>query len=299
MRNLVLIHGRSQQLRDAAELKNEWMGALQAGLEGVSANLTIPNEKVRFPYYGQTLFELLGDSDTKATDVVVKGHGSEPDPVEQSFIAEAITDVKNTLGISEADIIAAADDPDQIQKDVQNWPWVLAALRVIDRIPGLSAATILLVTRDVYRYMRHPGTQMVIDDGVRNAFDVGKESVVVGHSLGSVVAYNIMKSEGVKHQWTVPTFITVGSPLGVTAIAQLLKPLGWPPCVGDWFNAYDDQDVVSLHSLDHKYFPVTPEIENYSKVKNVTPNKHGITGYLADPVVASRIRAALLEGAPG
>ncbi|MFG2988275.1 hypothetical protein ACGFZK_03010 [Streptomyces sp. NPDC048257] len=299
MRKLVLIHGRSQQLKDAAKLKQEWVDALHAGLRSADADLDIPDEQIRFPYYGQTLYELVTNSTVKAADVVVKGNVSS---VEQDFIGAALNDVVASAGISEEDILAAAEDPSQISKDVQNLPWVLAALRAIDRVPGLSAVSIALATRDVYRYVRNPGIQVVIEDGVRQAFTARREveeSVVVAHSLGSVIAYSMLKREGKMHQWKVPALITVGSPLGINAIHRLLSPIGRPDCLGDWYNAYDNQDVVALHPLDDVYFPVTPGIENYDQVKNPTPNKHGISGYLGDPIVARRIRDALLDGAPG
>ena len=84
--------------------------------------------------------------------------------------------------------------------------------------------------------------------------------------------------------------MTVGSPLGIRAIKErIAKPLRVPSCVKSWFNAYDDRDVVALVGLDARNFPVTPLIENKSDVKNFTENRHGIAGYLADPIVARNI----------
>ena len=69
----------------------------------------------------------------------------------------------------------------------------------------------------------------------------------------------------------------------------LSTPLRSPACVHHWFNAYDDRDVVALSALDTRGFNVTPAIENKRDVMNFTNNRHGITGYLADPVVAAKI----------
>jgi hypothetical protein len=41
--------------------------------------------------------------------------------------------------------------------------------------------------------------------------------------------------------------------------------------------------------LDAKNFDVAPPIENKRDVMNFTDNRHGIAGYLADPVVAAKI----------
>jgi hypothetical protein len=55
--------------------------------------------------------------------------------------------------------------------------------------------------------------------------------------------------------------------------------------------------VVALYPLDPKNFPIdpaVPAIENKRDVDNDTDNRHGISGYLGDPVVARRIHDALI-----
>jgi len=46
---------------------------------------------------------------------------------------------------------------------------------------------------------------------------------------------------------------------------------------------------MALLALDARNFDVDPPIENKSDVKNFTDNRHGIAGYLADPVVARKL----------
>lgn len=87
--------------------------------------------------------------------------------------------------------------------------------------------------------------------------------------------------------------VTLGSPLAVTAIRNALRPIGHPSCAPAWFNPTDPRDVVALYPLQTQRFGVDPEIENKTDVHNETPNRHGIAGYLGDPVVAQRIHAAL------
>ena len=175
-----------------------------------------------------------------------------------------------------------------------NWEWVQAMVAAIDRhVPGASGAGIAIATRDVYQYLRNPGIRDVIETGVRAALPNGAEAVVVGHSLGTVVSYNLLRREGSTQGWQVPLYVTVGSPLAVTAIARALRPNRHPECVGHWFNAMDEADVVSLYPLDVTHFDIDPAIENKTDVRNRTPNRHGISGYLSDPEVAKRIHGAL------
>ncbi|MFD9038710.1 hypothetical protein [Streptomyces bottropensis] len=294
MRQLVLVHGRSQQFKDADDLKHQWIDALHKGLADAGIDAAVPKDRIRFPYYGNTLHHLSNSLPGNAPDVIIKGYG-EMASGEKEFIAQMVADAVEQLGIQEEDIRAATEQPGTIEKGFQNWPWVIAAMRVIEKSPGLAGASLELVTRDVFRYLRFPGIQTMIEDGVQQALTPDEEHVVVAHSLGTVIAYNLLKRKAHELNWKVPTFITLGSPLAVRPIAQALRPTSRPHGVRDWFNAFDPQDCVALHPLDNDHFPAHPEIENYSQMRNGTPNHHGITGYLEHSVVARRIHDALLQ----
>jgi hypothetical protein len=109
------------------------------------------------------------------------------------------------------------------------------------------------------------------------------------------VAYSLINREGDALGWAVPLFVTVGSPLAVTAIKKRLAPIKHPQCVRSWFNARDKKDVVALYPLDKSHFAVRPEIENKNDLENLTGNRHGIVGYLGDLAVARKIYDALTE----
>jgi hypothetical protein len=51
MRELVFIHGRSQQHKDAAALKSEWISSLVDGLKKSSLSLPIAESAIHFPYF--------------------------------------------------------------------------------------------------------------------------------------------------------------------------------------------------------------------------------------------------------
>ena len=70
---------------------------------------------------------------------------------------------------------------------------------------------------------------------------------------------------------------------------KLDKPLRHTACAKTWFNAYGNRDVVALVALDTASFDVSPSIEKKADVDNFTDNRHGIAGYLSDPVVAAKI----------
>jgi hypothetical protein len=292
MKQLVFIHGRSQQNKDASALKKEWLEAWQSGLKKNGLSMPIEESDIRFPYYGQTLYDLAeGASLDEAAAIVIKGLNN--DDAQKKFIREVLSLVEDRTGITQ-DQILEVTGKDVLDKGVLNWEWVQGVLKAIDRfVPLASGTSIALATNDVYQYLDNISIRETIENGVRDALKPGVPTIVVSHSLGTIVSYNLLRREGEKLGLAVPLFVTLGSPLAVTAIRKKLAPNAHPVCVDHWFNAMDERDVVALYPLDKQHFPVTPEIENKLDIDNPTTNRHGISGYLSDPVVAKRIYDAL------
>jgi hypothetical protein len=291
-RQLVFVHGRSQEHRDAAALKAEWVEAWKQGLAKNGLALPISDEEIRFPYYGQTLFDLVNGAPGGAmSDVIVRGEDLNEN--EARFIGDFVLELQSQCGITDLQVQELAAET-MIERGPLNWKWVRLVLQALDtHVPGASSTSISLAPRDVYQYLRNPGHRDVIDTGVRRALTPGVETVVVGHSLGSVVSYNLLRRDGRDLGWKVPLYVTLGSPLAVTAVRDALRPVAHPGCVTKWWNALDSRDIVALYPLDAPRFAVTPTIENRTDVDNPTENRHGISGYLSDPVVAKRIYDAL------
>ncbi|HEX5812011.1 MAG TPA: hypothetical protein VFY38_07935 [Pseudonocardia sp.] len=285
MRQLVLVHGRSRHRKDAAALKAEWLDALHSGLAAAGLTLPIPESEVRFPYYGDTLDALTNGSTEPLSEIIVH----ETDAQRAAFLRAVFLEVARECGICDADIAAEAG-PGVAEPDPD---WFRALLHLLDRSTLAGSASIALFTDDVHRYLTHIDVRDVIDSEVRAAVTPGVETVVVGHSLGSVVTYRLLRKEGVALGWRVPLYVTVGSPLGVGAIRERLAPIAHPTCATRWFNAADRRDAVALHPLDGAHFAVEPAIENKTDVHNTTADRHGIRGYLTDPEVACRIHRAL------
>lgn len=283
---LVLIHGRSQQGLDPVALKKDWIDALVTELK--ANKLALPSDiEVEFPYYGDALDEFVKQSKLpRASEIHSRGSDQQDDFL--AFQSEVANELAQKTGVTDAEINAEYGDNPKVRGPL-NWEWVQAILQAIDKHGGgMSKGAIEEFTRDVYLYLTSQAVRDAIDDIAEKSFDE-TPMIVVGHSLGSVVAYNVLK----KTRRTVPLLITVGSPLGIRAIRTPLAPIAFPNGVKHWFNAYDTRDVVALNPLDTANFAVNPPIENYSGVKNPTSNRHGISGYLGDKVVASRIFKAL------
>jgi hypothetical protein len=292
-RQLVFIHGRSQEGRDGRVLKGEWIAALRDGLAKSGLELPITEDDVRFPYYGDTLMQLVaGGSSDEVAKVIVQG--TDLNQEERAFIGAILDEIRREKGIADEQI-AEFSDNQVIQQSPLNWEWVQSTLKAIDKyLPFGSDGSIALFTWDVYQYLRNLGIRNTIEIGIRQAMKPDVPTVVVSHSLGTVVSYNLLRREGRKNRWVIPLYVTLGSPLAITAIKKNLAPNKHPECVGKWFNAMDERDVVALYPLGSQSFPIDPEIENKTDVDNHTSNRHGIEGYLDDKVVAKRIYDALV-----
>jgi hypothetical protein len=290
-RQLVMVHGRAQEGKDSVALKAEWIAALREGLAKSSLALPIAEQDIRFPYYGDTLHDLVKGSAHPA-EVIVRGDGA--GDAEREFIRSVLEEARVAAGITEEQLREVAGAA-VVARGPQNWEWFQGILTAFDRfVPGGSGAGIAIATYDVYQYLKNAGVRDTIEQGVRAALTPGLATVVVGHSLGTVVSYNLLRRDGAAMNWVVPLYVTLGSPLGVSAIRKSLRPIQHPRCVTKWYNAMDKRDVVALYPLDPKNFDVDPAIENHTSVRNETPNRHGISGYLNDADVARRVYDALV-----
>ncbi|SFU00377.1 hypothetical protein [Paraburkholderia aspalathi] len=289
-KRLVFVHGRSQEGKDQATLKEQWIDAWQSGLEKSGLRMPIAPSDIVFPYYGDVLYDLTNPKED--VDVILKGANGNQNQMDferdmlEELCAAAVTDEE----------VAREMNAPTIEKGFRDWGWLRAALRLLDVTPGVSGLTLSQVTRDVYSYLCNPGVRDSIDDIVKREIRNGEEFVLVGHSLGTVVTYNLLRSDAEGLGWQVPLHVTLGSPLAVQRIRQALRPLKRPSLIKSWFNARDKADIVALRELDSINFPAPEgsiEIENSSAVDNWTDNHHGIVGYLDDSGVAKRIYDAL------
>ena len=285
-KRVLFVHGRAQQALDPVRLQAAWVDALRRGIG--AARRTMPTVEFAFPYYGDTLDRFTRDVAIPLTSEMTTRGG----PLQDEFLvfqAEFAEAVRQRSGVTDAQIDAQYGSNPRTRGPL-NWEWVQAILRAIDiNSGGVAATTLELFTRDVFLYCSRAGVRDQIDQIVASQL-TEEPTVVVGHSLGSLVAYSVLRTD--RRRLQVPVFVTVGSPLGVRSVRDHFRPLSRPP-IDQWFNAYDPRDVVALYPLDGDNFPIQPAIQNHGAVNNHTDNRHGIDGYLDDVTVAGWIVNAL------
>ena len=122
---LIMVHGRSQEGKDPAALKKDWLDALAYGL--ARANRTLPTmTTVEFPFFGDDLAQLVKATNTPLSgDVHAKGTATDN---EQELRGEILMDIAASVGLTEADIAREFAGKPQ-EKGPQNWEWVQSGQR--------------------------------------------------------------------------------------------------------------------------------------------------------------------------
>jgi hypothetical protein len=142
---------------------------------------------------------------------------------------------------------------------------------------------------DVYAYF-FGGAGDAMRDRLRSTLaGVDGPVVVIAHSLGSIIAYDVLREAGPARD--IPLLVTVGSPLGVTEIQDLVTtPLRVPDGVTAWRNVADGRDLVALdRTIRPEYAPADRTTDFL--VVNDSENHHGIRQYLSTAPVRDAVHA--------
>ncbi|MER7050264.1 alpha/beta hydrolase family protein [Streptomyces jumonjinensis] len=126
---------------------------------------------------------------------------------------------------------------------------------------------------------------------VLDGLDKDVRLVVIGHSLGSVIAYDVLA----EREQRTDLFLTLGSPLAIAEIQDhLIRPPAVPVGVRAWRNASDLRDLVAL---DHTIRTAYPPAERVADllVTNDSRNHHGISAYLGSRGVRELVHGILAD----
>jgi hypothetical protein len=287
MMQLVFVHGMRQEHKVAAVLKNEWEKALASAWN--AAGLTAPLYSLEMPFYGDVLNDLVEEVRGKKSAAIVGRGDAEPGTF-TSLEEDIIREMAAKEGITDLEVRGELSQ-EVVARGPANWEWVQGLARVLERkVPGLSGLGLGWV-RQVDGYLTRPHIQQAVDGIVEPSLLRGR-TVVVAHSLGTIVAYRLLRKAG--NAANIPLFVTVGSPLAIATVKQHIRPpsLQRPLGVTNWLNGTDERDYVALYSrLDRNSF--AEGIENLSDIHNPQSDAHSIVDYLTDAMIAQRIHSAL------
>lgn len=229
MSRIVVVHGIGQQLKGPDTLTGLWLPALRDGLHAAGVRDDSLPVSLSVAFYGG-LFrgKALGDPQV--------------DPL------DALTDFE--FGLLRVWCDGAGIATGAGSKGLRSPQLAQGALVALCRskfFAGLTVNALRGDLRQVRRYFEEPYIR-------REARRILSEAIqpdtvlVVGHSLGTVVAYEVLCAGA----HPVDTFVTLGSPLGLpNLVFDRLEPppaFGrgvWPPSVRRWVNIADLGDPVA------------------------------------------------------
>lgn len=300
MRRLIFVHGINNQGRTAAEIQSLWSTALRRSM-GALADPWWESVELRTAYYADVLYREEQSWDGGAEALAAMGIAASdrdhaPNEIAALYIelqrANKVTDLEVEAELRPGEQAAARRMAAGIHKS-----WLKAIARALERVaPGAGNGLAESFLRQAATYLNKPGVFDRINDLVRgqvlNDLENLERTVIIGHSLGTVVSYVLLRQLPDKPR--LPLFVTLGSPLGIRIVRDRIRaPYVTPPVATKWLNGSDLEDFVALHpELNAATFgPAT--VTNVVGIDNGYADAHSIERYLAHQPIAVAIAQAL------
>lgn len=159
--------------------------------------------------------------------------------------------------------------------------------------------------------------RQIIKDTLRPLCEAGHDVLLIGHSLGSVIAYDTLWELSWKdvRPWRIETFLTLGSPLGMYYVQRRLSgrrekgARRFPTNIRHWVNVAARGDLTALDEHLRNDFHRMIRLRLVRDIVDYTdgihtlfsteagPNPHRCYGYFFNPQVAGFI-AGWMRGEP-
>ena len=283
MPSVVGVHGIAQQFKGPNVLRTEWLPALRDGLWLAGVNFR-QDDDLMCAFYG----DLFRQPGTKTVGIPHYDTNDVTDDWEKELLdawwREAAAVVEKGVPSPEAET-KAIRTPRFVQR-------ALNALSGSRFFAGIAERALIFDLKQVRSYLHDQAIRQAVRERVEQAVDP-ETRVMVGHSLGSVVAYEVLCAHP---EWPVRTLVTLGSPLGIrNLIFDLLEPApqtgigAWPGSVQRWINIADGGDVVALVKDLRPSFGVN--VENHLIYNGATA--HDILPYLTAKETGGAIATGL------
>jgi hypothetical protein len=265
MANIVLVHGIDQQQKSADILESSWVPALaggvrNAGYAALADKISAHQISARMAFYGG-LFRKPGQ---QGGGVETSDLDEERRKFAESLGLEWLTRSAERHGIdsSVAKIEltylqgTGAGELQGPKSAFRSAIASLARLRWFAQIGmGVAERFINRALTQTTLYLTEPEIREKAQRAVLDLIDE-KTEIVIGHSLGSVVAYEAVH----KLKNSLPLLVTIGSPLGLgTIVYEKLSPQppSYPPLLKRWVNVADRNDLVAAEpDISNMFTPI-------------------------------------------
>jgi hypothetical protein len=257
MAEIILVHGIDQQQKPADKLESEWIPALAGGVR-VAGFPTIADRiwrdaakpggiETRMASYGH-LFLAPGQQGDDPGDLTAD-EAKLAETLALEWLNRAATQAtKENIRQNARRELAYVNH--QMGAEQGSGKFVRSAIGGLAKIPWFAPFGMGFAERFVRRSLGQV-TRYLTDETIRSAALksvlelVGPNTkVLIGHSLGSVVAYEAAHLI----EQPLPLLMTLGSPLGLhTIVYERLRPQppSFPPNVQRWVNVADEDDFIA------------------------------------------------------
>jgi hypothetical protein len=288
MPHVLGVHGIAQQIRGEDLLLAEWQPALRSGLRraGYASPETV---SLACAFYGD-LFRASGMRDAGLPPRTGRD-------VEEEWETELLMDWWREAARVEDHVLAPnAAEPTRgrLRIGIQDALNALSRSRFFAGLvhKTLFESALIAKLKQVHDYLYDPEVRIRVRQRVEEQV-THDTRVIIGHSLGSVVAYECLCAHP---EWPIEAFITLGSPLGIrNLIFDRLDPApvggtgAWPGSVRQWTNVADDGDIIALQKDLWSLFG--------ARVMDLRvhngPKSHSVIAYLTTLEVGRALASAL------
>jgi hypothetical protein len=283
MAGILVVHGIGQELEGPSTLQARLFPALRDGI--LRAHGDIGQGDVSFASYGE-LFRPKSEFLAPAP----RYHASDVRPGYEEDLLLALWE-----RAASCDGAVIPPDTEVLSRTPAVARRALAALSRSKYLAGIAESAFIGDLKQVSRYFGDDDMRTAIQEKVAGAI-ADDTRVIVGHSLGSVVAYEVLFAH--PHP-QVSALVTLGSPLGLrNVVFDRLRPApaavmgskrdmgAWPP-VRMWANVADTGDIVAaVEDLRPLFGDEIRQLRVHNGAK-----AHDMTSYLTDPGTGELILA--------
>lgn len=287
---IIFIHGMNQQNYDERSLKQHWLNVFKIGLSNAQQNIDLKSLDISLPFYGDLLSKHHLYNTLDLTTLLPKsisnfhlpfhlGHNTSIVEEHKPCITSLPTfNPNHSESLTQRLSVISALTKDHAFKELSMF---------LNHYPKLHESIIHKFLIETYLYLSNPDFMREIHQRIMCHIHPEEDHIIVAHSLGTVIAYNLL------HQFTtfkIQRFITLGSPLAFKVVQEKLPlPISRPSQLyGDWFNFYSPDDFLTAFPLSKAPFDFKPPIIN-EEITTLIDTPHQISGYLQHPNVIKSI----------